>query len=146
MSVARKRVARFTLLEQLQNNKVEQASQRYQACIKTSAEATEKLASLEAYFSTDDSDSQQSVYAINLVELNVFRSRLREAVAAQRTVCEQLAQQRELMRKLLVEAQEHRSGLRKVRSNAQRKLQAQMEKSQQRESEDVVTARYCRQQ
>lgn len=144
MADAKKRLRRFKLLEQLQSAKVESAGQRYQASIAAKEAAVTKLAGLEGYFAAEIPAPQGAVYAVNLIEVSVFKSRLKEAVVAQKTVCDQLGQQCEQARRLLMEAEQRRAGLDKARLKATRALKEEAQQLEQRRTEDAVMARYCR--
>ncbi len=144
MGAASKRVQRFQLLEQLQSAKVKSAGQLYQASIAAREAAVAKLAGLEDYFSAEIPPSQSAIYAVNLIEAGIFKSRLEAAVIAQRTVCDQLGQQCEQARRLLMEAEQRRAGLGKASLKAAECLKKEELQLEHRRTEDAVMARYCR--
>lgn len=140
----KKQLKRLGLLTQIQKKKVELASAHYHSVEESLNQALEKLEGLEHYFEHGPPLDIRGTFSVSLVETEVFNQRLRTAIAAQQSACQQLRAQCESARLLLVAAEHRRAGLEKVEAVSAQQARLAAEFRLQRDLEDSLTARHGR--
>ena len=139
-----KRARRFALLAKVEKLKVEQAAARYRSGLTALEQARDKLKGLEEYFSGETPPAVENRTAIAFAEASLFAQRLHSAISAQRVTCTQLETQCEHLRQGLLQAERRRSGMDRTRAAADLRSLQETHKSENRQTEDALMARYSR--